>query len=58
MPSSFDGAGDPYRGSSYRGWIMVAIVCLVVIALLWLAYGEALDMVPPGVPTGEDAPPN
>ncbi len=58
MPSSFDGAGDPYRGSSYRGWILVAIVCVVVIALLWLAYGEALDMVPPGVPAGGDPPAN
>jgi hypothetical protein len=50
MPSPFDGAGDPYRGGSYRGWIIVAVVCVVVIVLLWLAYGEALDLVPPGVP--------
>jgi hypothetical protein len=49
MPSPFDGAGDPYRGGSYRGWIAVAVVCLIVIALLWLAYGEALEILPPGV---------
>lgn len=58
MPSSFDGAGDPYRGSSFRAWIIVGIVCLVVIgALLWLGY-EALDMIPPGVPTNEGPPAN
>jgi hypothetical protein len=27
------------------------VVCLVVIALLWLAYGEALELLPPGIPT-------
>jgi hypothetical protein len=53
MPSPFDGAGDPYRGPSYRGWILVAIISIVVIALLWLAYGEALDLLPAGVPTGQ-----
>ena len=46
MPSSFDGAGDPYRGSSYRGWIMVGIVIVVAVALLWIAYCEALDVLP------------
>jgi hypothetical protein len=51
MRNSFDGAGKPYRGSSYRGWILVLIVSVVVIALLWLAYGEALDLLPPGTPT-------
>jgi hypothetical protein len=50
MPSPFDGAGDPYRGGSYRGWIIVAVVSIIAIALLWLAYSEALDMLPPGVP--------
>jgi hypothetical protein len=51
MQSPFDGAGKPYRGSSFRGWLLVLIVCLTVIALLWLAYGEALELVPPGTPT-------
>lgn len=50
MQNPFDGAGEPYRGSSFRGWFLVMVVCLVVIALLWLAYGEALDMLPPGTP--------
>ena len=50
-PDSFDGAGKPYRGSSYRGWIVVLIITVVVIALLWLAFGEALDLLPPGAPT-------
>jgi hypothetical protein len=30
----------------------VAVVSIIVIALLWLAYGEALDMLPPGVQAG------
>jgi hypothetical protein len=50
MNSPFDGAGKPHKGSTYRGWILVLIVCLTVIALLWIAYGEALDLLPPGVP--------
>jgi hypothetical protein len=50
MSDPFDGAGDPYKGSTYRGWIIVAIVCIVVIVLLWLAYGEALDLLPAGNP--------
>ena len=49
--SSFDGAGDPYRGSSYRGWIVVGIVCIIVIAAIWFAFSEALDMLPAGTPT-------
>jgi hypothetical protein len=48
MPSPFDGAGEPYRGSRFRGWIVVGIVCLVVIAIIWLAYSAAVDMLPPG----------
>jgi hypothetical protein len=51
MSDPFDGAGKPYRGSSYRGWIIVLIVSIVVIVLLWLAYAAALDIVPPGTPT-------
>jgi hypothetical protein len=52
MPDPFDGAGKPYRGSSYRGWIAVLIVSVVVIALLWHAYAEALELLPPGTPSG------
>lgn len=52
MSDPFDGAGKPYRGSSYRGWIVVGIVSIVVIVLLWHAYVEALDMLPPGTPSG------
>jgi hypothetical protein len=51
MSDSFDGAGEPYKGSTYRGWILVAIVSIVVIVLLWLAFGEALELVPAGTPT-------
>jgi hypothetical protein len=50
MSNPFDGAGEPYRGSSYRGWILVAIVSVAVIALLWLAYSEGLDLLPAGTP--------
>jgi hypothetical protein len=46
----FDGAGKPNPGSSYRGWVLVALISLVIIAALWLAYGEALDLWPPGTP--------
>jgi hypothetical protein len=48
MPSPFDGAGEPYRGPRFRGPIIAAIVCIVVIALIWLAYSAAVDMLPPG----------
>ncbi len=48
MSDPFDGAGEPYKGSTYRGWILVAIVVVVVVVLLWLAYGEALDLLPAG----------
>jgi hypothetical protein len=50
MSSPFDGAGEPYRGASYRGWIIVAIVIVVGLAILWIAYGEALEYLPPGTP--------
>jgi hypothetical protein len=50
MPSPFDGAGDPYRGGSYRGWIIAGVITLVVIVLLWVAFTEVLDQLPPGVP--------
>ena len=46
MSDPFDGAGEPYKGSTYRGWIVVAIV----IVLLWLAYGEALGRLLAGTP--------
>lgn len=48
MSDPFDGAGEPYKGSTYRGWILVAIVVVVVVVLLWLAFGEALELVPAG----------
>jgi hypothetical protein len=50
MSDPFDGAGEPYKGSTYRGWILVAIVVVVVIVLLWLAYGEALGRLLAGTP--------
>jgi hypothetical protein len=51
MPDPFDGAGKPHRGSSYRGWFLVLVVSVVLIALLWLAYAPALDVVPPRTPS-------
>lgn len=48
MQSPFDGAGKPYRGSRFRGWLLAAIVCIVVIAIIWLAYTAAVDLLPPG----------
>ena len=59
MPSPFDGAGEPYRGSRFRGWIVVGIACIVVIAIIWFAYAAAVDMLPPGtlpVPPGFEPP--
>jgi hypothetical protein len=46
MQSPFDGAGDPYRGSSPNGWLVAGIVCIVVIAMLWLAFSGALELLP------------
>lgn len=48
MPNSFDGAGEPYRGPRFRGPIIVAVVCIVVIAIIWFVYTGAVDMLPPG----------
>lgn len=48
MSNPFDGAGEPYRGPGFRGPIIVLVVSLVVIAVLWIAYGEALDLIPSG----------
>lgn len=50
MSDPFDGAGEPYRGGTYRGWILVAIISVVVIGLLWLASGAGLDFLPAGSP--------
>ena len=57
MPDSFDGAGKPYRGASYRGLIAVLIVSVIVVGLLWYAYSANLDVAPmlPGLPM-EPAP--
>jgi hypothetical protein len=44
--NSFDGTGKPYRGASYRALILVLIVCLVGVALVWLAYSAALNVDP------------
>ena len=34
---AFDGAGKPYKGSSFRGVLTVLVVSVVIIAALWLA---------------------
>jgi hypothetical protein len=52
---SFDGAGKPYRGPSYRGALAMLIVCLVGVALVWLAYSAALDVLADD-PAGRSVP--
>jgi hypothetical protein len=40
MSSPFDGAGQPDRGPSWRGPIIVLVVSVLVIALFWYVYSE------------------
>jgi hypothetical protein len=56
MPSPFDGAGEPYRGSRFRGWLIVGIVCIVVIAIIWYAFSQALIVLPEGTNFGGEIP--
>lgn len=44
--SAFDGAGKPYRGASYKALLVVLVVCLVAVAVIWLAYSAALNVAP------------
>jgi hypothetical protein len=58
---AFDGAGKPYKGSSYKAGVVIVIVVVVAIALSWLVVSAALDTVsdtnpPPGNITFEDPP--
>jgi hypothetical protein len=41
--SAFDGAGKPYKGSGFRGPLIVLVVALVAVALIWLAFSSALS---------------
>ncbi len=34
---------NSHRSASFRGWLVTAIVILVIFAGLWLAYGAALN---------------
>ena len=34
---------NSYSEPSFRGWLITAVVILVVFAALWLAYGAALN---------------
>jgi hypothetical protein len=34
---------NSYSQPSFRGWLITAIVIIVVFAALWLAYGAALN---------------
>lgn len=43
---AFDGAGKPYKGASYRGLLIVLVVCLVAVGVIWLAYSAALNVDP------------
>ena len=56
MSSPFDGAGDPYRGPRFRGPIVVLVVCIVVIAIIWFAFSQALVVLPDGGPFGGEVP--
>ena len=56
MPSPFDGAGKPYKGPRFRGWIIAGIVCIVVIGIIWLAFSQALIVLPEGTTFGGEIP--
>ena len=43
MTSPFDGAGEPFRGPSYRAGITMALLILLALAGLWLATSWALN---------------
>ncbi len=43
MTSPFDGAGEPFRGPSFRAALTMALLILVVLAGLWLATSWALN---------------
>jgi hypothetical protein len=34
---------NSYREPSFRGWLITAVVIIVVFAALWLGYGAALN---------------
>ena len=58
MAEHFDGAGRRFTGPSYKGPILSAIASLVTIALTWLAYSYALNVMDgnaelPSWPAGE-----
>ena len=46
MPDPFDGTGKPYQGASYKGLLTVLVVSIALICVLWILYGQALDMIP------------
>ena len=59
--NSFDGAGKPYKGPSYKGGIAMIIVVVIGVALSWLIVSAAFDTAadtnpPPGNFTLEDPP--
>lgn len=43
MSSPFDGAGPPYKGSSFRGPIISLIVVIVAVAVIWYAFSLVVD---------------
>jgi hypothetical protein len=56
LSDPFDGAGDPYRGPRFRGPIIVAIVCIIAVALIWLAFSAALEVLPDSTVSGGMVP--
>jgi len=52
--NAFDGTGPPFKGPTFRAAIAMLVVCLVGVALVWLAYSAALGVLDDRVPSPSD----
>jgi hypothetical protein len=43
--NEFDGAGKPYEGPSFRGGLAMLVTVIVGVALAWLLYSAALNVL-------------
>jgi hypothetical protein len=43
--NAFDGARKPYKGPSLRGGLAILVTVVVGVALAWLIYSAALNVV-------------